>query len=170
MQNRRKYTRFSATAFLNRPVLLSPLPPFFGHRVKGKLIDLSAGGMAILIDEIIPQGSKLNLLGTFPDRFKIECIVDVKHVIPRNSKFVHGIEFLNLPALTVEKIEKMSADYIDCENRIAAKISDVCKTDCAFFTLCIKTQKINPVFDPNLVLELAFKSLEDSPLRQPTPL
>ncbi len=126
--------------------------------------------MAILIDEIIPQGAKLNLTGTFPDKFKIECLVDVKRVLPRNLKYVHGIEFLNLPAYTMEKIEKMSADYVDCEARIASKAAEVCHSDCAFYTMCSKPQKIDPVFDPTLVLELAFKTLEDSRLHQPSAL
>jgi hypothetical protein len=156
MHNRRRHTRFSPTAFLNRPVLLKPVHPFFGHPVKGKLIDLSAGGMAIFIDEIIPRGAHLTLRVTFPDQFKIETEVDIKYVMPREGKYVHGIEFLSLPAEVAARIDAMSTDYIDCESRIAAAETEICRTQCAFFTMCNKPQKLNPVLDSIPALELTF--------------
>jgi hypothetical protein len=164
MENRRRHKRFSATAFLNRPILLLPLPPYFGHAVKGKLIDLSAGGMAILIDEMIPMGTNLSLMATFPDGFKIECAVQVKHQIPREEKYIHGFEFLNLAPVTMEKIEKMSSDYIDCESRIAAHAQEICRTHCAFFTMCNKPEKLDLTFEPSKVLELQFKPIHPTHL------
>jgi hypothetical protein len=162
--DRRKHKRFSATAFLHTPVYLSPLPPYFGHPVKGKLIDLSAGGLSVLIGEIIPQETFLSLILTFPDNSKIESIIKVRHAVPRGKGYLHGIEFLNPPAYMVEKIDKMSSDYIDCENRIQAAASEVCRMNCAFFTMCTKQQRLQPVVDVNASIELAFKALEDSPL------
>jgi hypothetical protein len=161
---RRKHKRFSATAFLTTPVYLSPLPPYFGHPVKGKLIDLSAGGLSVLIGEIIPQETFLTMLLTFPDHSTIESVIKVRHVLPRGRAFLHGIEFLNPPQIMVEKISRMSEDYIDCESRIQSKAAEVCRTNCAFFTMCSKPERLNPVLDVNTSLELAFKALEDTPL------
>lgn len=161
---RRKYKRFSATAFLSMPVTLNPLPPFFGSAVKGKMIDLSAGGLSLLIHEIIPQDSILNLSLTFPDHSKLNTIVCVRHVIPKGRLFMHGIEFLDPPMNMTERITKMSTDYIDCDTRIQTKAAEICKTNCAFFTMCTKEQRIDPVFDPKMSLEIAFQTLEKSPL------
>ena len=153
---RRKHPRFSATAFLNRPVYLTPLPPYFGHPVKGKLIDLSAGGMAILITELIPQETMLNLKITFPDQSVIDSLIKVRRVAERGRSHVHGIEFLTLPAEMAEKIQKMSNDYVNCESRIQSGARDVCRTDCAFFTMCNKKEKLNPVVNVN-ALSLTFE-------------
>jgi hypothetical protein len=168
MDNRRRHKRFSATAFLNRGVYLTPLPPYFGHPVKGKLIDLSAGGMAILIDEIIPQGTNLSITATFPDGFKIECFIQIRHALPKNGKFLHGIEFLNLPVSVSEKIERMSSDYIDCEYRMSHEPGNVCRTDCAFYTMCTRPEKLNVVMDLTGVLEIAFRNVDRTTLQKST--
>jgi hypothetical protein len=154
--DRRKHPRFSATAFLNRPVYLTPLPPYFGHPVKGKLIDLSAGGMAILINEMIPQETMLNLKITFPDQSIIDSLVKVRRVSERGRSHVHGIEFLTLTPEMADKINRMSTDYINCENRIQSGSLEVCRTDCAFFTMCNKKEKVNPVVNVD-ALSLSFE-------------
>ncbi len=168
---RRKHKRFSATAFLKMPVRLTPLAPYFGREVKGELIDLSAGGMALLISDIIPQGTALKITLLFPDHSKIDSIVDVRRVVPHGKKFLIGIEFLDLPGAMEQKIEKMSSDYIDCEGRIQKAEKDVCHTDCAFFSMCTKKQKCDPVFNPDTALEISFSELEKSSQRTspPTP-
>lgn len=161
-QERRRYKRFSPTAFLNMPVHLEPLPPFFGHDICGKLIDLSASGLAILINEIIPQETFLELSVRFHDQSKIHSIVQIKNVRPKNRSYIHGIEFINLSATMAEKIDRMSSDYIDCENRIQKKVLDVCKIDCAFYTLCSKKEKKTKTIDTPVALELAFQIREES--------
>lgn len=163
-QNRRKHKRFSATAFLNRKVRLSPLPPFFGEVTEGRLIDLSGGGLALDLDKIIPQGTNLHLEITFPDRSKIDCDVQVRHLAPWNGRHLHGFEFLNLPSVIAERIDRMSNDYIDCETRIVNEATEVCRSECAFFSICNKPEKVSPIFNPDVILELAFRSLDDSPL------
>jgi len=123
-----------------------------------------------VIDEIIPQKSKLDLELKFPDGSIIHCIIEVKHVLPREKKFLHGIEFLTLPSYLAQKIDKLSNDYIDCETRIQEKAAEICRSDCSFFNLCQKPQRREPpIFDVNTALELAFNSLKDSSLevRQP---
>ncbi len=162
MTERRRYKRFTATAFLRMPVHLQPVPPFFGRAVKGRLIDLSAGGMALVIDEVIPLNTMLKLTITFPNHNKVEVISQVRRVVPKDNKYLLGIEFQTISDEAAQRIDKMSTDYIDCETRIADKKQDVCKMDCAFFSMCAKTQKLDPVVNVDLALELAFKVLEES--------
>lgn len=146
---RRKHQRFSATAFLNRQVIVTPIPPYIGTPIKGKLIDLSAGGMAVLIGQIIPQGTRLQLKLTFPDHTILKSDTQVKHTIPRARSYLHGLEFLTLDALTAERINRMSNDYIDCESRIHAAAPEICKgTDCAFFSMCTKPERQDLILNP----------------------
>ncbi len=153
---RRKHPRFSATAFLNRPVLLAPLPPYFGYTVEGRLVDLSAGGMAIFIDELIPPESDFQLEITFPDHTVIATAVRVRYTSKKGSGYLHGIEFLALAPEMAVKITQMSADYIDCEQRIAARDENPCRADCAFFAMCRKRQKVNTTTPRHSALELVF--------------
>ena len=158
-QNRRKNPRFSATAFLNTPVILSPLPPFFGSVIKGRLIDLSAGGMALLLKDLIPSGTSLFLTLRFPDLIVMGSSIQVKYTMPRGNHYLHGIEFLDLSAEMKEKIDQMSRDYIDCESRIQAKNMDVCSQLCAFYSMCAKPEKKGMTLDPIVHLELVFSRL-----------
>jgi len=161
--DKRKNHRIAATAFMNMPVTLAPLPPYFGHTLKGRLIDLSSTGMALLINELIPLGTRLEMDLKFPDQTEMGTLVEVKHALPKDRKYLHGFEFLSIPAHLSEKLEKMSHDYIDCEGRIQNEAQEICRTDCSFFSLCKKPQKCEPVFDIDVALELAFRTLDKSP-------
>lgn len=163
--NRRKHPRIAATAFLNTPVNVQPLEPFFGHCVKGQIIDLSSGGLALLMDELIPQGTRLALDIHFPDRSNVETTIQVIYALPKGRRFLHGMEFLSLPRIMADKIQNMSTDYIDCENRIRNAAEEICRTNCRFFSMCTKPQRNDPVFNVDVSLELAFKSLEGTVLR-----
>jgi len=160
---RRKHHRFSATAFLNRPVTLTPIPPFIGKPVKGRLIDLSAGGLALLIGQIIPQETKLKLTLTFPDHSRLEAVTEVKHMVPRERHYLIGLEFLTIDPAWVARIDKMSADYIDCEQRINGNSMSPCiGADCAFFTMCSKPERTNLLVNLDEGLLLDFELLESS--------
>lgn len=161
-EERRRYKRFTATAFLRMPVHLGPVPPFFGSPVKGRLIDLSAGGMALLIDEVIPLNTKLKIVIGFPNQWKIEGTAQVRRLVPMKNKYMIGLEFHVLPEGVQERINKMSTDYIDCEARIQEKKKDVCKIDCAFFSMCTKKQKLEPIVNLDVALEVAFQVLQES--------
>lgn len=161
MNNRRRYKRFSATAFLNVPVDITPFPPFFGSSIKGKVIDLSAGGMAILIKEAIPMDRKLFLTLRFPDDTRLSCAVQVRYVMPREKRYLHGIEFLDLAPDMMQKIDRMSNNYIDCEYRIQAKAVKICTATCSFYSMCTKPQKKETLTDPLVKLELVFQQLEE---------
>ena len=158
--DRRKHTRFSATAFLNRPVHLAPLPPYFGHAIKGRLIDLSAGGLSVLMGEFLPPQTFFSLCIVLPDHTRIDTTIKIIHALPRGKNYLHGIEFLTLPTEMGERIERMSSDFMNCENRIQAHEAEVCHTDCAFFNMCDKKQKIDVVMDTNSAIELAFRQIE----------
>jgi c-di-GMP-binding flagellar brake protein YcgR len=156
---RRRYKRFSATAFLNRPVVLAPLPPYFGHPVEGRLVDLSAGGMAIFIDEVIPPEGDLRLTITFPDQTLIETTVRVKYASKKGSGFLHGIEFLALEPEMAEQINRMSIDYIDCELRIQSREENPCRMSCGFFALCRKRERLKAVELLETPVALSFRAL-----------
>lgn len=107
-KERRQHQRFSATAFLNTPVHMTPLLPYWGDPCDGLLLDLSAGGVSILIDQMIPQGTNLNMELVFPDKSLLKTVIEVNHVLARGDKYLHGIQFLVIEPEMVERIENMS--------------------------------------------------------------
>ncbi|MFN0118264.1 MAG: PilZ domain-containing protein [Elusimicrobiota bacterium] len=141
MTEKRKHKRFAATAFLNTPVYITPLPPFFGSTLKGKLIDLSAGGMSVNINGYLPQNTLLHLALQFSDGTLIEAIVELRHFRPNGKKTLYGFEFIKIDSKLSDKINQMSSEFIDCENRIQKQESNICRNSCAFFSLCSKEQK-----------------------------
>ncbi len=130
----------------------------------GRLIDLSSGGMALALETTIPEGTNLHIEMTFPDRSKIDCDGQIRHMVEFNGRYLHGFEFMNLPAAVGERIERMSADYIDCETRIVNQATEVCRSECAFFNLCTKEERVSPLVESEVILELALRALDDSPL------
>jgi c-di-GMP-binding flagellar brake protein YcgR len=161
-QERRRYKRFTATAFLRMPVRLAPVPPFFGRPVKGRLIDLSAGGMALLIDEVIPLNTRLKTVIVFPDQTQLNATALVRRLLPKEKKYMIGLEFQFIDSEMQAKIDRMSTDYIDCEARIREKKQEVCRTNCAFYSLCNKKEKLDPVVNVDVALEVAFQVLEET--------
>ncbi len=154
---RRRHTRFSTTAFLNRPVLLTPLAPYIEKNVRGKLIDLSAGGLSLLLPQLIPLGTKLRIKLTFPDQTRVECDAEIRHMLPRERNYLHGLQFENLDPAMASRIEKMSADYIDCEQRILNSHMAPCTgKDCAFFTMCTKKERTDHILRHEEDLILSF--------------
>lgn len=164
-RERRKHKRFSATAFLNRPVHLRPLPPLFSEDLKGRLIDLSAGGMAIVINQSLPVDSMLDLNLRFPDGSELNALVQVRHVMVRDPKHIlHGIEFVAVDPDMATRIDRMSGDYINCESRIIAGTNPICRAECAFFTMCTKKEKLEPVPEVEKSIEVSFR-----PVGKPAP-
>jgi len=154
---RRKYKRFAATAFLNRPVALTPLAPFIGKPIRGKLIDLSAGGLSILIQQMIPLGTKLNLKLSFPDQSVLQCEAEIRHMVPKDKFYLHGLQFELVDPLIAAHIEKMSTDYIDCEQRIVNNHMAPCiGRQCAFFAMCNKQERTERVLQHEEDLLLSF--------------
>lgn len=138
-----------------------PLPPYFGQEINGKLIDLSAGGISILIGELIPQGTFFNLKVTFPDNTAIESMVSAKYVYPRGKQFLHGFEFLTLSVGMADRLSKMSSDYIDCEARIQDHAKEICQSDCSYFNMCTKEEKLNFSEESENILDLTFQEIKE---------
>ena len=80
------------------------------------------------------------------------------------KKFLHGIEFLDLSDEMKNRIELMSQSYIDCEARIEDNQPEICRADCPFYSMCVKSEKRPPINDPHVLLELVFKRLEETPI------
>ncbi len=157
-KERRSFPRFKTRAFLGFPIKLKPLPPFFGTPLMGQLIDLSPNGMAILIGEEIPVGTDLELQLTFPDRAVLDSNVRIRHVLSHKGRFLIGIEFIDLADFLQVKLERITKDFLECEDKIKIRAPEICRLDCSFFNICDKMQKLQATHKLDEVFQLKLKS------------
>lgn len=158
---KRKYPRFRSTAFLGTPLLLKAVPPFFGQPIEGQVIDLSGGGMAILIREALPANAKMSMELTFPNKSMLACLVIVRRTTTCTGGFLTGIEFLGMPEPMVAQIDRMAHDYNACDARIMDKEeTEICQSDCSFMSICDKPQKLKTNQNLKKSIEMQLKPLE----------
>jgi len=138
---RREHARFQSNAFLGVPLFLTPLPPFFGSPIDGQVIDLSGGGMAVLIKEMLPIQTRMSMELKFPSGMILSCLVIARRTSACTGGFLTGLQFLDLPTDLVSKIDQMAQDYNECDKRIEINETPICINECAFFSICDKPQK-----------------------------
>jgi len=155
--DRRKYQRFSSRVFQGVDVVISPMPPFFGDTLRGYLVDLSAGGMAFNLPELIPKKNNLIIHAVFPDKTEINTTGRISRSVKKKDGCLIGLEFFDLPDFIKTKIERMTVDYLDCEKRILYQKEEICRLDCAFFSLCKKPYKETTTRELNQTIRLDIK-------------
>jgi len=141
----RKHRRVGSSAFNGIPVVLKPAPPFFGAPVDGKMVDLSGGGTAVLMNEAVMVNTKMKVWIAFPHREAVESRVSVRRVSPvegpEGTRYLTGLQFLDMPEETATEMAQISADYEACDKRISLEEPPYCVAGCAFYPLCDKPQK-----------------------------
>ncbi len=163
-EERRKYKRFSAVSFAKAQIKLLPCPPLFGDPATGYLVDLSAGGMGLMLPDLIPRKIFLKMTLALPGAAAIKSVVSVRHVVKRGAYFLHGFEFLNPSPEVTDQIEKFTQDYLACEDRIRASAPEVCVEGCSFYAVCTKKQRRDS-FREKPAVKLEHADAYDPPLR-----
>lgn len=150
---RRKHPRFSDRILAGAKVDMVPVPPLYGETISGYLIDLSAGGMAILTTDLIPKKVFLRLTMTFPDGFVLESVITVRRVIKQGGSgdFLHGIEFLNPSPEMIERIEEIAKDILACNQRTKEGASEICVSSCGLRKICKRPQCVEKNIRPALI-------------------
>jgi len=106
----RQHHRFSSPDLLKTKVTLSPLPPLQGPSLEGKLIDISAGGMALLMHQSIPNGTFLALKAQFTDQAEVETVVQIRHSIKKGKEYLCGFQFVSIPSYISDKLDQLAKD------------------------------------------------------------
>ena len=137
----RKHRRVQSNAFGGIALTLTPAPPFFGDPVEGTLVDLSGGGLAVRVPEMVPTATRLRLSIKFSFRPAVTCTVSVRRAVPAGKAYLLGLQFLDLSGALADELVRMSADYDACDHRIREDQTPTCLRSCAFFRYCDKAQK-----------------------------
>lgn len=130
---------------LRVPVQLFPVLPFVGPSVDADLVNLSAGGMALLIDNgpadtRLARGGRLRVHFRLPGLPLTECRGIITHAAPERSGgwLRLGVRFIKAPLALAERLQRMLIDDEACDARIAESRQPRCDTACAFHSLCSK--------------------------------
>lgn len=160
---RRKFPRFSDRSLAGAQVTLLPCPPLYGEAASGYLVDLSAGGMALLMSDLIPKNVLLKMQMTLPDGYQINSAITVRRVAKQSrghSDYLHGIEFLSPSPEMIERIQVMAAAVLACNERTQKGIKEICQDTCILSQICKRPQRIAKNIQPALI-ELA-QTLNDA--------
>ena len=142
-EEKRKHLRFSDRALYGTKVSLSPCPPLYGETASGYMVNLSAGGMGIVMPDLIPKNVFLKMKLKLPDGLVVESVVKVRRIVKygRAGEYLHGVEFLNPAPEIIEKIDGMARDVVDCDKRIEAHAPEICVAGCFYYSTCRRPQR-----------------------------
>jgi len=137
IDERRKHQRYPVIHEVGHPVQLN----FGGKTFPGVLIDLSAGGVAMLAYKNIPLGTPISLSINLPGLDTKELSGHVVWVIPKSEMWRIGIAFTQIDHLDFRHINRMAIDFNDCEKKLSLGVNDVCVPKCSYLELCQKPVK-----------------------------
>lgn len=92
----------------------------------GNTVDISAGGVAVLLDSFLPLGKNLLLSFKIHDDLVIENIsTRILRVNDVEDKFIFGLEFLNMPQEYIKKIKRLADSiYFIKKIKLFAHVTD----------------------------------------------
>lgn len=139
MLNRRQHTRLPVIKNVAKEIFISTDKGFF----QGLIINLSSGGLLLLMYANLPVGTKVCFLFDYPP-LETEPIFGEVVRSTQTKAMVRevAIKFTNISTLDTKKINRLAIDYIDCENKIILGALDVCRKECSYYNLCEKKLKI----------------------------
>ena len=139
MINRRKQTRLPVIKNVAKEIFISTDKGFF----QGLIINLSSGGLLLLMYVDLPVGTKVCLLFDYPP-LETDTIFGEVIRSAKTKALVRevAIKFTNISTLDSKRINRLAIDYTDCENKIMLGAMDVCRKECSYYNLCEKKLKI----------------------------
>ena len=139
MLNRRKYSRLPVIKNVAKELFVSTDKGFF----KGLIINLSAGGLLLLMYADLPLGSQVCLLFDYPPLETEPIFGEVIRSV-KTKAFVReiAIKFTTINPTDSNTINRIAIDYTDCENKITLGVLDVCRKECSYYNFCEKKLKI----------------------------
>ena len=137
MEERRRHQRYSVIHEMGFPIQLS----IENNIVPGVLVDLSAGGMALLAYTNLPFGTQISLTISLPGLSTKALKGKVVWAIPKAEMWRLGISFTTIDSADFRLINKMAFEYNDCDLKYSLGVNDVCTVECMYYPLCQKPIK-----------------------------
>jgi c-di-GMP-binding flagellar brake protein YcgR len=140
MENKRRHLRYPVIHEMDQAIQLA----IGNQTIPSLLVDLSAGGMALLTYSSVPLGSEISLAINLHGLVTKELVGQVVWVIAKGEMWRIGISFTKVDNIDFRHINRMAFDYNDCETKLKLGVNDVCVEKCSYFQLCQKSVKLKP--------------------------
>lgn len=161
--NRRIAKRLKIDRSVKILVHLFPVMPFIGEATYANLINISKGGLALVVDEPVKRGAALKVHFHLPGNpIQSSSAVVTHSFVGKDGRYVLGVKFVKPPKMLVENIEKMVLNSNSCDQRIRELADPQCDKACAFFQLCRKPIRLPHYSNQSHQLELTFQNLDDT--------
>jgi len=140
-EDRRQHKRLPLMLSVATPIRIEMHSENFDGMLPGILVNLSAGGMAIIVFRHLPEETEI--------RFSLE-FMGIKrdmtgHIVREEKKFsdtyMVGIKFDRVSKKLKEVVESMADDHDICQIRYVMKPSTACFPECSFKPLCARRIK-----------------------------
>ena len=138
MLNRRRHPRLPVIKDIAKEVFISADTGFF----PGIITNLSSGGMSMFVYFDIPVKTEVCLVFDFPGFETSQIFGKIIRSHKRAVLWEIAVQFTKINTEDCELINRLAADYNDCENKIMSGAVDICKKECGYYGLCEKRLKI----------------------------
>lgn len=137
-QDKRKHSRLPVLHEMDEPIHIA----FNNKQVPGILVDLSAGGMALLSFASAPVGTEITLVIDIPGLKTHPLCGKVAWTLAKGEMWRIGIAFTSIDPADFRHINRMGFECTDCDTKLALGVTDICFEKCSYFALCQKPVKL----------------------------
>ena len=138
---RRQHKRIPLTLSIAKPIRLEMHSDSFDGAIPGILVNLSAGGAALIVFHKLPLESVIEVNLDFVGVKKKMTGKIVREEKKFEDTYMIGIEFDKVSTELKKVVEDMAEDHDICEIRYIMRPEKVCFPDCNFRILCGKRIK-----------------------------
>ncbi|MDR1684775.1 MAG: PilZ domain-containing protein [Elusimicrobiota bacterium] len=147
-EDRRRHPRVPVISNIVEPIDLIYTDEETGSQtqVAAVLADLSVSGMRLVSFLKAPVAGHMQIRMELPGAGAFSVGAKTSWVRQKGPVYTIGIEFTEMNASIISKIQIMADDYADCDTRILLKLPEVCVATCKAQALCNKLQKDATLF------------------------
>jgi len=135
---KRRHNRLPVLHEIDEPIQMS----LDNQSVPGILIDLSAGGMALLSFTSIPVGTNINVSLDIPGIKTQPLEGKAVWALAKGEMWRIGIVFTKIDPTDFRHINRVAFDATDCDTKLSLGVTDICFEKCSYYPLCDKNIKL----------------------------
>lgn len=111
------------------------------HSAPAVLVDLSAGGLAMICFALPPSAKDLTFRLSLPGLVNAKLKGKIVRARRKGETYQVAIEFTELQDKWGHLVSKLTKAYMACEERLQQGDRHFCFKECAFYPLCQKEEK-----------------------------
>jgi hypothetical protein len=138
---KRRHNRLPVLHEMDEPIQIA----LGGKAVPGILVDLSAGGMALLTFTSIPVGSDVTLSIDVPGLKTQPLSGKVAWLLSKGDMWRIGIVFSQIDPIDFRHINRLAFDCADCDTKLGLGVTDIvilCESDLNERPVALKNERL----------------------------